>query len=172
MTKNPDVQPENNVHVYSQTTSTFIRKNEIAANSIETESSVRVASGIGFAGDGSGLDNNVRPRFESDKSASGESASLAIDSSFDLGVATTTWCRCCFRDGIKARRRAWTASANSQKRERVNRCAHNRTHARTHWECIYARIYTPEASGGGGSGGIRSAYKRIGGNGVSELAAS
>jgi len=33
------------------------------------------------------------------------------------------------------------------------------------------RVYIPEA-GGGGDGGIRSAYKRIGGNGVSELAAS
>lgn len=39
-------------------------------------------------------------------------------------------------------------------------------------ESVYARrLYTPETDGGGG-GSIRSAYKRIGGNGVSELAAS
>lgn len=69
---------------------------------------------------------------------------------------------------------AWMA-ADSRRRERIGKPARplarplTRTHALT--ECIYAFLYTPEAGGGGG-GGIRSAYKRIGGNGVSELAAS
>jgi hypothetical protein len=45
--------------------------------------------------------------------------------------------------------------------------ARSRPHARG--EYVHARLYTPEAAA---AGGIGSAYKRIGGNGVSELAAS
>lgn len=44
--------------------------------------------------------------------------------------------------------------------------ARSQPHARTHGVYIRAGIYT------GRAGGIRSAYERIGGNGVSELAAS
>lgn len=111
---------------------------------------------------------------KSDKSTSDESASLASGFSFDLGSQRDLMSMLFPDRSSKLKlsewQRAW--SIVSRRRERIGKPMHSLARNRAYaWRVyIYAQLYTPEAGGGGG--GIRSAYKRIGGNGVSELAAS
>lgn len=83
--KHRAIRNENNIHVHSQ---------DRNRGKLNRGSFLRACSRRGnrIHRNGSGFNNPrqlVRQRTKSDKSASGESASLAIDFSFDLGVATT-----------------------------------------------------------------------------------